>query len=84
MSKKRRQQQNYSNEHLFLSIIKFFQSNHYLELSSMPVHTSSVDLSSDANFLYEYIPTSNPFVGFLLSHQITNESFTDLYKKRLV
>ena len=50
----------------------------------MPVHTSSVDLSSDANFLYEYIPTSNPFVGFLLSHQITNESFTDLYKKRLV
>jgi hypothetical protein len=53
-----------------------------LDNPEMTTHTDSIDLFNDAAFLTSYINSNDILLLPLVSGQITNTSFSDLYQKR--
>lgn len=53
-------------------------------LGNLPIniHTGSIDLFSDATFLLSDITCDDIFLSTLISGQITNVSFSELYEER--
>jgi len=52
------------------------------DIPEIITHTDSIDLSTDVAFLISYINTDDIFLWTLLSGQITNISFSELYDRR--